>query len=228
MGLATVGISLVRGQTERLHPPRALYCEFPLGRPLGRPLDPVFQRRVLDAVFALLSRPTGPVLEDFPERIEDEVDQPLACALPPRFDPTLAPAVDEVLGLRRAYDRHLAMSGLTSMGRAIDADGVPDAVKAFIRIADGTPYTEVELSGPLVAVAADIRAYYEETALALADHVPAARSSEAWYLSTTETGGVMRRAQAALRAAGAPPEIAGYMTPRWSHLPKGPSTDKTS
>jgi hypothetical protein len=39
------------------------------------------QRKVLDAAFALLDCPSVPVLVDFPERIVDEVDSPLACAV---------------------------------------------------------------------------------------------------------------------------------------------------
>ena len=52
-GLATVALSIIRGQVETTRPPRALHCEFPLGRPLGRPGDPALQRRVIDAAFAL-------------------------------------------------------------------------------------------------------------------------------------------------------------------------------
>ena len=86
-GLATVGISLVRGQAEDGRAPRMLHCQFPLGRPLGRPGDPAFQHRVLDAAFALLPRTDTPVLVDFPEVIDDQADQPLACTLPARHDP---------------------------------------------------------------------------------------------------------------------------------------------
>ena len=55
-GLATVALSIIRGQVETTRPPRALHCEFPLGRPLGRPGDPALQRRVIDAAFALLDQ----------------------------------------------------------------------------------------------------------------------------------------------------------------------------
>src|ERR687898_1894693 len=91
-GLATVALSLVRPQIERSRPPRALHCEFPLGRPLGRPGDPEFQRRVLSAAFALLQRRDGPVLEDFPETITDEANTPLACPPPPPPHPRGTPA----------------------------------------------------------------------------------------------------------------------------------------
>lgn len=208
-----MALSLVRGQIERLHPPRALHCEFPLGRPLGRPGDPAFQRRVLLAAFDLLRRPAGPVLEDFPETITDDADEPLACDLPPRHDPSVPAAVDEVQGLRPAYDRHRAATGRTLVGRVIGPDGVAAAVGAFCRIAAGTPWKEAGLAGSANEVVLDIRAYYEEAALAIADHVPGARATESWLYRTTETGGVLRRAQHAMREAGAPAPLWFYLVP---------------
>lgn len=203
-GLATVQLASIRNYVERMRPPRALYCEFPLGRPLGRPDDPDFQRRVLMAAFALLERPEGPVLEDFPEVIEDEATQPLACALPPRYDPSLPAAVDEARALRPAYERQRSRSGRTSVGQVVDADGVPDAVAAFVRIADGVDYSAAGLPGTPGLSALDIKAYYEEASLALAAHVPAARQAEAWFFGETEAGAVLKRAQQVLLAAGAP------------------------
>jgi len=212
-GLATIGLSLVRGQIERTHPPRALHCEFPLGRPLGRPRDPAFQRRVLLAALGLLDRQEGPVLEEFPEIIGDDAAQPLACPLPPRMDPSLPAAVDEALGLRPAYDRAVTASGRTTVGRVIDADGLAGAVGAFSRIAEGEPWESVGLPGRPNEVVLDIRAYYEEAALALADHVPAARAAESWLYRTTATGRTLHRAQAAMREAGAPPAVWFYLVP---------------
>jgi len=66
-GIMTTGISLVRENSESMRPPRALWVSFPLGRPLGKPADAAFQHRVIAAALDLLNRPTGPVLEDFPE-----------------------------------------------------------------------------------------------------------------------------------------------------------------
>jgi hypothetical protein len=212
-GLATVALSLVRGQIERTHPPRALHCEFPLGRPLGRPNDPGFQCRVLLAALGLLARPSGPVLEDFPGVIADEADEPLACPLPPRLDTTLPAAVDEVLGLRPAYDWAVARSGRTMVGRCVTADGVARAVEAFVRIAAGEPWDTVGLPGAPSEVVLDIRAYYEEAALALADHVPAARAAESWLYRTTATGRVLCEAQAKMRDGGAPGPVWFYVVP---------------
>ena len=73
-GIATTAISLVREHTERIRPPRALWVPFELGRPLGAPDAPDFQREVLRAALALLERPAGPVIEDYPH------EAPLASA----------------------------------------------------------------------------------------------------------------------------------------------------
>lgn len=153
------------------------------------------------------------MLEDFPETIADDADEPLACALPPRPDPSLPAAVDEVHGLRPAYERNRAATGRTIVGRTVEADGIPSAVEAFCRIADGTPYEEAGLPGPANEVVLDIRAYEEEAALALADHVPGARASESWLYRTTEAGEVLRRAQQAMQAAGAPAQLWFYLVP---------------
>ena len=83
-GLSTTGISLVREHTEAMAPPRALWVPFPLGRPLGAAGDAAFQHQVIAAVLALLDRPRGPVLEDFPELApEDGSGEPWSC--PVRF-----------------------------------------------------------------------------------------------------------------------------------------------
>ena len=67
-GIATVGISLIRPQTENTKPPRALWVPFELGRPFGPPSDATFQKRVILAALHLLERERGPVvIEDFPE-----------------------------------------------------------------------------------------------------------------------------------------------------------------
>ncbi len=142
----------------------------------------MFQRRVLEAALTLLDRPAGPVLENFPERIEDESAAPLACALPPRYDPNLPAAVDEARGLRPAYERQRGRSGRTNVGQAVDADLIPEAVAAIVRIADGTPLEQADLPGSTRALGLDIRAYYEEAAIALTGHIPGARQAESLVL----------------------------------------------
>jgi hypothetical protein len=213
-GIATVGIASIRAQAEAARAPRMLYAEFPLGRPLGKPCDAAFQRQVLDAAFSLLPRTDVPVLVDFPIIIEDESEQPLTCAVPLRHDPGLHPAIAEALGLRAAYERNRAATGRTFVTRVGDADRIPEVISILTRIADGAPLEDCGMpANQLGAAALDVRAYYEEAAMALADHVPAARQAESWFYRSTETGAVLRRARAAIRAADGPRQAWFPMVP---------------
>lgn len=212
-GIATVTLVATRSVAERMKPPRGLYGEFPLGRPLGRPADPEFQHDVLARAFALLDA-DGPVLEDHPEIIEAE-EVPLSCSLPPRFDPDLPPAVDEANGLRKAYDRSLERRGFSSVGRVIDADTVPKVLATLHDIAEGADWKGVELPGKnTTALCHDIRTYYEEAALELADGpAPDGRAAEAWYFEQTEAGRTVLAARAAIKEQGGPHPAWFYMAP---------------
>lgn len=65
-GLATTSVSTLREVTEKVRPPRALFVDFALGYPLGRPRDPDLQTRILRAAFALLDASgPPPVFESF-------------------------------------------------------------------------------------------------------------------------------------------------------------------
>jgi hypothetical protein len=201
-GLATVQLSSVRGHTEQIKPPRALYCEFPFGRPVGKPNDPDFQHRVLRSAFALLERPAGPVLEDFPDVIDDAAEEPLACTLPPPAHSDKPAEIDEALALRSAYERQRAKTGRTSVGLSAGADGIPALLASFIRIRDGELPENAGLPADPHRCALDLRAYYEEAAMALADHVPAARATESWFFRSTLSGTLLRDVQTRLVAAG--------------------------
>ena len=193
-GIATVALLSNRLQAEQIGPPRGLYCEFPLGRPLGKPLDAGFQRRVLEAAFAMLPNRESPQIVDFGETIVDEADVPLTCPIPPRLDPRERLPVAEARALRPAYERGLARISTPQVGRVVDADGIPDAIRPFVAVVEGAPWNEVEFPGGNPAtVLMDIRAYYETAALGLADHVPAARASESWYYRKTRMGELIVR-----------------------------------
>jgi D-proline reductase (dithiol) PrdB len=214
-GLATVGLSLVRRQAENVKAPRFLHCQFPLGRPLGRPGDPAFQTDVLRRAFVLLERTDVPLVEDHPEVIDDQTEEPAACSVPPRHDPSLHPAVDEARGLRNAYHRQVtAAGGRTAVGRVATADTIDAMVERFTRLAAGASLDEVGLSGRrAIAGGQDIRAYYEEAALALVGPVPAARQVESWFYTGTEAGAVVRAAAKALQGAGVDRNIWYYLLP---------------
>lgn len=208
-GLATVGLFPTDDIPRRMRPPRALVARFPLGRPLGRPDDPVLQTAVLRAAFELLSAPSGPVTATFPEVIPDEADAPLACPLPPRHDPSEPAAVDEALALRAAVERATARGAFCAPA----ADEVAGALRGFARLADGAPLEETGLADDLRAAARAVLTYYELAALGLSDHVPAARQAETWYVQHTAAGATMRQARDQLRRRGAERHAWYYLLP---------------
>ncbi len=212
-GLSTIVFASMLEVVEKMHPPRALYCEFPLGRPLGKPLDPAFQRDVLERGLALLDA-DEPVIGTHPEVIESD-ETPMACAIPPRHDPDAPPAVDEARGLRAAYRRSVDARGVTEVGRAITADEVPDALAVLHQWAEGASWKDVALPGKnTVAVCHDIRSYYEEAGLQLVEGPPpGGRAAEAWFFEATEAGRTLMAARKALQEQEAPFPFWFYMAP---------------
>ncbi|MEM7139966.1 MAG: hypothetical protein AAF548_02975 [Actinomycetota bacterium] len=212
-GIATVSLASIRKQVESGAPPRGLWCDFPLGRPLGKPNDADFQHRVLAAAFALLDA-TEPTLAHFDEAIADDGAEMVSCPLPPRHDPDAHPAVDEARGLRSAYDRGVEMSkGRYAAGRTVAPDDVPAAIEAFVRIAEGAPWGDAGIPGLPMRVSQDIRGYYETAALAMSDHAPAAWATTRWFLDQTETGKVLMAARKEMQAQDAPQPMWFYLTP---------------
>lgn len=194
-------------------PPRGLFCDFPLGRPLGVPGDAAFQHRVLDRAFGLLAA-DKPTVQDYDVVIEDTVSEVLVCSLPPRHDPDAHPAVDEARGLRGAYDRAVARHGnRAGAARLLDADAIPTAIEAFARVAGGVPWKEAGIPGVPARVAQDIRGYYEMAAMEIAGHTPAAWSGYRWFRDQTRTGEVIRAAQAAMRESGAKENLWRFLLP---------------
>ncbi len=214
-GLATVALGSMRNQMANTAPPRGLWCDFPLGRPLGVPGDAEFQHRVLAAAFALLEA-DEPVFEKFSESIPDDGSDVMSCPLPARHDPDAHPAVDEARGLRPAYDRAVAKLGnRIGAGRVVDADHIPDAIESFIRVSEGTPWKEAGVPGIPARVSQDIRGYYETAALGLIDHAPSAWAGTRWFLDHTEAGKVIMQARSVLS------NTEGVKQPVWFYMAPG-------
>ena len=164
--------------------------------------------RLLDAA--------GPVFEVFPESIHDDSSEVLACTLPPRSDPNAHPAVDEVRGLRPAYDRAVVRYGnRAGTGRVVDADHVvrgragvdPQSPRA-------PPWKEAGIPGVPARVAQDVRGYYETAVLGLTDHVPVGVDRDPLVLRRRpRPAASSSRARTAMRDADVKQPIWFYMAP---------------
>jgi hypothetical protein len=196
-GIATVAISLVRPQTEKTRPPRALWVPFELGRPFGPPSNPAFQKRVLTAALRLLERKAGPVIiEDFPdddprERRDPGWHAPLAKRhLVEASADTIANELDkEIDELDRPYRESIARRGRSLVG--LSGLSIPEAgryIAAWLR--GVTPNTPIpEMSAPLTLRFAvdDVKAYYLEAALAGAAK-PSSKQLADWFWNETAAG----------------------------------------
>ena len=216
-GFATVALSCIREQIEKTSPPRALHCEFPLGRPLGKPNDVDFQREVMERAFALLDESAGPVLVDHPIEIEDDADSPLSCVIPPADTSDRNPAAAEALGLLPAWNRTNKKYGRSTVGKAVRPEQIPDMLDLFTRIADGEDWKEVGLPGDPTKIAADIRNFYEEAGISLSDSSPAARSAESWFVNETLAGQVIQRSRVKMKESGTNFYFWYYLLPMTQH-----------
>jgi hypothetical protein len=206
-GLATVAISLIRPQTEKTRPPRALWVPFELGRPLGPPTDPAFQRRVLLAALQLLERTDGPVLlQDFPDddprRLSDPAWQPPLRAAGRSEDDvvTLAGALAaEVSALQAAHRRWVTQSGRSTIGvSGLSIEDAAQYVAAWLR-GDGPDSPRDGFSAPLLLRFAidDLKAYALEAAAAGAAK-PSSKQLGDWLWQETATGAAIQALRAAL------------------------------
>ncbi|MFI5001868.1 MAG: hypothetical protein ACHQK9_18460 [Reyranellales bacterium] len=187
----------MREHTETIRPPRALWVTFELGRPLGIPDDPGFQRRVVHTALDLLARTDGPLIADYPEHVIEEADfTGWACpiSLAPAQTNTLAAEIDR---LAVWYDRAVAAHGRTTVG-----------VSGLDMPAAGTLLADA-LAGPLPAAQPlklaidDLKAYYLEAASAFPDPGPP-KARKAWFWDETKLAKTLLVLQPKLAASADP------------------------
>lgn len=146
---------------------------FELGRPLGAPDDPAFQKRVLLASLKLLEATDGPVLEDFPEdEPETEAITVLACPVnfsrdttePGESDPLLASFRREMTAMRPWYDMAVSKRQRTTVGvSGIDLEALADFIYAFIKGPEPeNPRDDIPLVNTLKLAIEDLKSYYIE------------------------------------------------------------------
>lgn len=68
-GIPTIGVSIVRGYSEQVKPPRTIFLRWPFGHPFGEPFNTAQQRVVLaEALRALHSIQEPGTILDMPYR----------------------------------------------------------------------------------------------------------------------------------------------------------------
>ena len=193
-GIPTTGISLVREHTETVRPPRALWVTFELGRPLGVPDNPIFQRRVAKAALDLLARTDGPLIADYPEHVEEPADfTGWACPInlsPARVD-TLASEIDT---LATWHDQAAAVQGRTTVG--VSGLDMAAAGALVSQALDGSLPPAQRLKEAID----DLKAYYLEAASAFPDP-GTPRTRKEWLWSETRFGTALLALQPKLAAS---------------------------
>lgn len=212
----------MREHTAGMRPPRFLWVPFELGRPLGAPNVPDFQRRVIVAALQLLEAARGPVLADFPEDAPTapmEADTGWACPiLLPREEPVAmhdleARALHEVEQLAPWYDLARTTRGLTTVG--LSGLEPSDMVQFLARFLDDSPpenegqsyRSGLSLGEAFKLASEDLKAYCLEAASVQPNGQssgPAARTLATWFWQDTATGRLFRAIHAACVDHAAP------------------------
>ncbi|MEK7353231.1 MAG: hypothetical protein AABZ77_01830 [Chloroflexota bacterium] len=203
-GIPTTGISLVRLHTETIKPPRALWVPFELGRPLGMPDDPEFQKRVIVAALKLLEAPNGPLIEDFPEDVPASTDDVTMLACPVNFrqdkgdvgeaEQIYTALKSEITALRPWYDIAVEKRGRTTVGASgMDPAAIGDFIYSFLSSSQpDNPRGDIPVTYTLKLAADDLKAYYFEgiTAQPGQEHA-SSRTLTDWYWDETVAGKVL-------------------------------------
>lgn len=182
-GIPTTQIALIRKHAEEIKPPRALAVPFELGRPLGAPNEPEFQRRVLRDCLELLERESGPVLEDFPDDAPGAEPDQEGWACPVNFAAPADDLSDEDL-IRHALEQEIALlrpwyeesrqkrKGRTNFGISGKSPEEIAAYIAQVAVAREDSVSPIADKPPHLAfkhMADDMRYYYMEAAIARPD-----------------------------------------------------------
>lgn len=152
-----------------------MWVPFDLGRPLGVPNDPAFQKRVLLSALRLLELSSGPVLQDFSEDAPDAGIEggPLACPVDfGKIDHTMSDVdqmvnsfKEEMAQMRNWYDCAVQKRGRTTVGTSgLEPEEVAEFLAGFVLgDRESNPVANVSLANALRLVAEDLKAYYLES-----------------------------------------------------------------
>ncbi len=212
-------LGLVPQHVLAMMPPRALNVPFELGRPLGKPGDAEYQRRVLKAAFALLDSEAGPVVAEFDDpdyQIATIEDEGWACPVTfasAREDTSAARLHAEIAALLPWFHR---ASEQASTATGTSGLSVEQVATLLLALADAQAWAfeaEFTADGPLSAVSAECRAlsvgdrfklacedlkmFYIE-AIAAQPNPPSPVSLQNWFWQQTEAGALLLSLKASL------------------------------
>ena len=147
---------------------------FELGRPLGVPGDPAFQRKVLTAALKLLEAPSGPIIEDYPEDAPISEGEITALACPVNFTQDIdelnesgklrQALKNEITALHPWYDIAVEKRGRTTVKvAASEIDSTGDFIYAFLGDElPENPGEDVAIGFAMKLAVDDLKAFYHE------------------------------------------------------------------
>lgn len=206
--VATTGVSLIREHAEGMKPPRSLFVPFPLGRPLGSPDQPDFQRDVLRTALQLLETASETVLADYPHDAPTSGDDPWACAValaPPEpaneSEALRDQLVEEIRQLAPWHAESRKRRGRSTVGiSGASLDQVEDLANLLANFATGEEPTdgEIDWNHPMPMrikfASDDLRAFYHESATAQPGaNYPTDADLNDWLFNQTLLGTVLRQ-----------------------------------
>lgn len=206
--VATTGVSLIREHAEGMKPPRSLFVPFPLGRPLGSPDQPDFQRDVLQTALQLLETATETALADYPHDAPTSGDDPWACAValaPPEpaneSEALRDQLVEEIRRLAPWHAESRKRRGRSTVGiSGASLDQVEDLATLLADFATGEEPSdgEIDWNHPmpmrLKFASDDLRAFYHESATAQPGaNYPTDADLNNWLFNQTLLGTVLRQ-----------------------------------
>jgi hypothetical protein len=206
--VATTGVSLIREHAEGMKPPRSLFVPFPLGRPLGSPDQPDFQRDVLLSSLQLLESATETELADYPHDAPTSGDDPWACAValaPPEpaneSEALRDQLVEEIRQLAPWHAESRKRRGRSTVGvSGASLDQVEQLATLLADFATGEEPTdgEIDWNHPMPVrikfASDDLRAFYHEAATAQPGaNYPTDADLNDWLFNQTLLGTVLRQ-----------------------------------
>jgi hypothetical protein len=181
----------------------------PFGLPVGHPDDTDEQNKVLTMAFSLLERPSGPVLEDYPDVGEAEWGSPLQASSVESPDAG-GDLATEVTLMRRYWESWVESRGQTAVGLC----GVPPArFRGVIRyleryLDDATEPVPAGVSAQHSAVfirhaVDDLKAMYLEGRMVMAPG-ETSDSRQRWLWADTALGAHLQRVATAMASSTDP------------------------